>query len=175
MKKKFITFVVLTMVSAVFMLIFSFSLCSLAAVRTDFAENVDDLTVDGTDFTPIIKAGAGLLDSFVSDVVPVLLLIVYIIVLLLLNVATFGFFRAFGLREEFAVSAEELRTVSRVFACFSIGGAAAVLIISICGVVFFGSSALCFWGLLFCWQYPLFAWAFCLRRLKKLLGDNISS
>lgn len=171
MKKKFNAFVILTAVSAVFMLIFSFSLCDLAAIRTDFAENVDDLTVDGTDFTPIIKAGAGLLDSFISDVLPVLLLIVYVIVLILLNVALFGFFRMFGLREEFPVSAEELRTVNRVFACVSIGGAAAVLIISICGAVFFGSSALCFWGLLFCWQYPLFAWAFCLRKLKKSLAQ----
>ncbi|MCM1166235.1 MAG: hypothetical protein NC299_03140 [Lachnospiraceae bacterium] len=166
MKKRIITFSILTAVAAAFLLIFTFSLCHLAAVRTDFAENVDELTVDGTDFTPIIKAGAGLLDIFVSDVIPVLLLIVYVVVLLLLNAALFGFYRLFGLREEFSASAEERRLANRIFAAVSIGGAAAVLLIEICAAVFFGSSALCFWGLLFCWQYPLFAWAFFLRRLK---------
>lgn len=172
MRNKFIAFLIMTIVSAVFMLVFSFSLCNLAAVSTDFAENVGDLTVDGTDFTPIIKAGAGLLDTFISDVVPVLLLIVYVLVMLLLDAVMFGFFRAFGLREELAVSAEDLRTVRRVFAGFSVGGAVAVLIISVCAAVFFKASALCFWGLLFCWQYPLFAWAFCLRRLEKLSQDR---
>lgn len=168
MKKRFAGFLALSIVSAAFTLIFAASLCGLAAINTDFAENVGEVTLDGEDFTPIFKAGAGLMDIFVGSVVPVLLLIVYILVLILLNAAAFGFYRLFGLRVETRIGEEELSVTRRIYAVFSVAAAVVTTVFSICGAAFFGSSPLCFFGLLFCWQYPLFAWAFCLRRLKKL-------
>lgn len=167
MKKRFVIFVVLTIVSAAFTVIFSLSVCGLSAVGTDFADNVDEMIVDGTDFTPVLKTGAFFLDIFMNEMLPVLMFILFFIVTLLLNLALFGFYRLFGLRGGLEVDIEELRLTRRFFVISALSAAVAAAVISLCCVLFAGASAYCFLSLLLCWQYPLFAWLFCLRRLKK--------
>lgn len=168
MKKRIIIFSVLTAVSVVFTAIFSLSVCGLSAVKTDFADNVDEMIVDGTDFTPVIETGAFFLDLFMNEVLPVLMYIVFFVVTTLLDLALFGFYRLFGLREPDADEAE-LRLTRRILVISAISAAAAAAVIALCGVLFGGSSAFCFLDLLLCWQYPLFAWVFCLGKLKKSL------
>ena len=157
----------LTAVSVAFTIIFSLSVCGLTAVKADFSDNVDEMIVDGTDFTPVLETGALFLDIFMNDVLPVLMYIVFFIVTTLLNLALFGFYRLFGLRGELDAGAEELRLTRIVFVISALTAAALSAVISLCGVLFGGSSAYCFLSLLLCWQYPLFAWLFCLRKLKK--------
>ena len=157
----------LTAVSVAFTIIFSLGVCGLTAVKADFADNVDEMIVDGTDFTPVLETGALFLDIFMNDVLPVLMYIVFFIVTTLLNLALFGFYRLFGLRGELDAGAEELRLTRIVFVISALTAAALSAVISLCGVLFGGSSAYCFLSLLLCWQYPLFAWLFCLRKLKK--------
>lgn len=167
MKKRFVIFVVLTLISVTFTVIFSLNVCGLTAVKADFADNVDEMIVDGTDFTPIIKTGASLLDIFINEMLPVLMYILFFIVTTLLNLALFGFYRLFGLHGEIEAGAEELRLTRKFFVISALAAAALSAVISLCGVLFGGSSAYCFFSLLLCWQYPLFAWLFCLRKLKK--------
>ncbi|MBD5383923.1 MAG: hypothetical protein HDR72_02855 [Ruminococcaceae bacterium] len=114
MNKRFVIFIVLTVISVTFTIIFSLSVCGLAAVRTDFA--------------PVIMMGA-----------------------------------------------EELRLTHKFFVISAVSAAAVTTVLSLCYVLFYGSSAYCFFDLLFCWQYPLFAWAFGLRKLKRSLTDEISA
>ncbi|GEM_PF-6094836 len=167
MKKRFVIFAVLTVISAAFTVIFSLSFCGLTSVKSDFANNVDEMIVDGTDFTPIMKTGGFFLDIFVNEILPVLMYIVFFAVTTLLNLALFGFYRLFGLRGEFDVDVKELRLTRRFFAVAALTAAALSVIISLCCVLFAGSSWYSFLNLLLCWQYPLFAWLFCLRRMKK--------
>lgn len=167
MKKRFVIFVALTVISVTFTVIFSLSVCGLTAAKADFADNVDEMIVDGTDFTPVLKTGALFLDIFMNDVLPVLMYIVFFIVTTLLNLALFGFYRLLGLRGELDAGTEELRLTRKLFVISALAAAAVSAVISLCGVLFCGSSAYCFLSLLLCWQYPLFAWLFCLRKLKK--------
>lgn len=167
MKKRFTIFVVLSAISILFTLIFAYAVCGLAAVRTDFAENVDEMYIDGTDFTPIFKTGAVFLDIFMSDILPVLMYIVFFVVMTLLDLALFGFFRLFGLNGEFIADAEELRLTYKLLLISSLAAAAVTLIISVLWILLSGASQYCLFNLLFCWQHPLFAWAFCFRKLKK--------
>ena len=170
MKKRFVIFIVLTAVSVTFTIIFSLGVCGLSAIQTDFADEVGtDNMVDGTDLTPVLKTGALFLDLFMNNVLPVLMYIVFFIAATLLNLAMFGFYRLFGLRE-ITTDAEELRLTHKFFVISSLTAAALTAVISLCGVLFGGSSAYCFFNLLLCWQYPLFAWLFCLRRLKKCIA-----
>lgn len=167
MKKRLIIFAVLSAVSILFTVIFTFGVCGLAAVNTEFADNVDEMYIDGTDFTPVFQAGASLLDLFLSDILPVLMYIVFFIVVTLLNLALFGFYRLFGLNGEFTADAEELRLTYKLLLISSLAAAGVVLIISVFRILLGGSSPYCLFNLLFCWQHPLFAWAFCFRKLKK--------
>lgn len=168
MKKRVIIFTVLSIVSAVFTIIFAASLCELASINTNFADEVGDINIDGSDFTPVFELGASMLDVFMTAIIPLIFAFFYFVAVSLLNLATFGFYRAFGLRNVFDADAEELRITRKVYGIFSVGATAVTVIISICGVAFFKATGVCFFGLLLCWQYPLFAWLFCLRRLKTL-------
>lgn len=167
MKKRLVIFVLLTVVSLAFTIIFSLSVCGLSSVRTDFADNVDEMIVDGTDFTPVLKTGAFFLDIFMNEMLPVLMFVLFFIVTILLNLALFGFYRLLGLRGELEIGAEELRLTRRFFVIAALSAAAVTAVVSLCCVLFAGASAYCFFDLLLCWQYPLFSWLFCLRRLKK--------
>ncbi len=173
MKKRFVIFAVLTVISAVFTITFSLGGCGLTAVQTDFVNDVDNSNnmVDGTDFTPVFKTGAFFLDLFMNEILPVLMLIVFFIVTTLLNLALFGFYRLFGLRGELEAGTEELRLTRKFYIISALALTAITVIITLCGVAFGGSSAYCFFDLLLCWQYPLFAWLFCLRRLKKCVTE----
>ena len=168
MKKRFVIFIVLSVISVTFTIIFSLSVCGLAAVNADFADNVDEMIVDGTDFTPIMKTGAVLLDVFLNEMLPVLMYIVFFIVTILLNLALFGFYRLFGLHGELLINNEEFRLTRKFFIISAAAAAVLSAIISVCSVVFGNSSTFCFFNLLLCWQYPLFAWLFCLCKLKKV-------
>lgn len=175
MKKRFAIFTVLSIVSAVFTIIFTSCFCSLTAVNTQFAENVDEMIVDGTDFTPVLKTGAFFLDLFMNSMLPVIMYILFFIVITLLNIALFGFYRMFGLRGELGVSCSEFRLTRRAYIIFSAASAATTLVIALCCILFGTMAANCLFALLFCWQYPLFAWTFCLRKLKKSLANEISA
>lgn len=170
MKKRFAIFIALTVVSAAFTIIFSLSVGGFASVRTDFADDVDEMIVDGTDFTPVLKTGAFFLDMFMNEMLPVLMFILFFIVTILLNLALFGFYRLFGLRGEIEFGAEELRPTRRFFVISALTVTVVSAVISLCFVLFAGASAYCFFSLLLCWQYPLFAWLFCLRKLKRCVN-----
>ena len=175
MNKRFVIFVVMAVVSITFTVIFSLSVCGLTAVEADFADNVDEIIVDGTDFTPIMKTGALLLDVFLNELLPVLMYIVFFIVTILLNLALFGFYRLFGLRGELLIDNEEFLFTRKFFIISAAAAALLSAIISVCSVIFGNSSAFCFFNLLLCWQYPLFSWLFCLRKLKKSLPSKEST
>ncbi len=175
MKKRFTIFTVLSIVSAVFTIIFTSYFCSLTAVNTQFAENVDEMIVDGTDFTPVLKTGAFFLDLFMNSMLPMIMYILFFIVITLLNIALFGFYRIFGLRGELNMSGGELGLIRRAYIIFSVLSAVITLVIALCCILFGTMTANCLFALLFCWQYPLFVWAFCLRKLKRSLSAEISA
>ena len=167
MKKRFVIFILLTVISVTFTIIFSLSVCGLTAAKAAFADNVDEMIVDGTDFTPVLKTGALFLDIFMNDVLPVLMYIVFFIATTLLNLALFGFYRRLAVRGEIDAGTNELRLTRMLCVISALTAAAVSAAISLFGVLYFSSSAYCFFSLLLCWQFPLFAWLFCLRKLKK--------
>ncbi len=158
----------LTIITAVLSLItiwIAAGYCSLVASPLINTNEIGGISIDGSDWTFIFKAGVSLVNGAIMAVFIVIMLIAEIVVM----PTTWGIFRYNAFKKNPAVTKEEFSYSWKVFLISTFGALAVSLVIMIVYAVRAGSGAP-FSALLFCWLNPLFMWVLYISKVKKSAG-----
>lgn len=136
--------------------------CSLVAAPLINKDDVGDIRIDGSDWTPIFKLGVGM----VNGVIIAVLIVIFLAAELVVMPVTWGVFRYAAFKKNPAVSREEFSRSWKMFLIAAFGTLAAALVFMIVNAVRAKSGAP-FSALLFCWQNPLFMWGLYISKLKR--------
>lgn len=163
-KTRMISFFVITVVLSLITVWFAAGYCSVLTKPLIKTENIGDVNIDATDFTPFVKAGAFVFNKLTIVLAFAAIFIGDIIVMLL----TWLIFGSSALKNVLTISSTELSFVSKAFVISALGAAVISLgfIIAYCIRAGSGSPLI---SLLFCWQNPVFMYVFYISKLKKLV------
>ena len=134
------------------------SMIAAPLINTD---GIGDINIDGSDWTLIFKAGAGLLNFIITAAFIALMIIAELIVTLV----TWIVFRCVAFKKNPTSSQEELSYSWRVFLISTFGSLAAALAFMIVFAIRAKSGAPLS-GLMFCWLNPLLMRVFYISKLK---------
>ncbi|MDE6726646.1 MAG: hypothetical protein K2J80_01755 [Oscillospiraceae bacterium] len=160
--KRKIAFTVIAVILSLITLWIAAGYCSVITKPLINTGDIEDINIDGSDFTFIFKAGAFVLNGIIMAAFIVVMLIIELVIM----PAAWGIFRYFAFKKNPAADAEELSYAWRLFLISALGTLAAALVFMIVYAVRAKSGAP-FAALMFCWLNPLLMYAFYISKLKK--------
>lgn len=135
---------------------------SMIAAPLINVDGIDNINIDGSDFTFFFKAGAIVLNGVIMAAFVVIMLALELV----LTPTAWGILRYNAFKKKPVVSREELVYSRRVFLISSLGTLAVSLVFMTAFAVRAKSGAP-FSALLFCWMNPLFMWVLYISKVKK--------
>lgn len=137
--------------------------CSLVTSPLINTNEIDNINIDGADWTSIFKMGV----SMINGVIMAVFIVIMLAAELILMPTTWGIFRYNAFKKNLTASKEEFSYSWKVFLISTFGALAVSLVFMIVCAVRAKSGAP-FSALLFCWLNPLFMWVLYISKLKKL-------
>lgn len=163
--KRKIAFTVVAAIMSLITLWIAAGFCSVITKPLINTGEINNINIDGADFTFLFKLGASAFNGIVTVAFAVVMLIIELAVMPL----TWGLFRHFAFKANPASDADELSYSWRVFLISALGTLAVALVIMIVCAVRAKSGAP-FAALMFCWLNPLLMYAFYISKLKKSIS-----
>lgn len=162
-KTRMISFFVITVVLSLISVWFAAGYCSVLTKPLLKTEDIGDVNIDATDFTPFFKAGVFAFNKLTIVLAFAAMFIADNIVMLL----TWLFFGSIALKNVLTISSAELLFVNKALVISALGTAVASLgfMIAYCIRAKSGSPLI---SILFCWQNSVFMYVIYISRLKKL-------
>lgn len=164
-QNRIMAFTIITAVLSLITVWFAAGYCSVLTKPLINTENINDVNIDATDFTPLVKAGAFVFNKLTLVPAFAAMFIGDIVIMLL----TWLIFKGCALKKVLTISSPELSFVHKAFAVSAVGAAVISLgfIIAYCIRAGSGSPLI---SLLFCWQNPVFMYVIYISKLKKLVN-----
>lgn len=158
-----IAFTIIAAVLSLITLWIAAGFCSLVTEPLLNAGDIDNINIDGSDWTGMFRLGA----TMVNGVLTAVFILIFGAIEIVITPTAWGIFRCNAFKKNPVVSKKELSYSLKVFLISSFGTLAAALAVMIACAVKAHSGAP-FWGLLMCWLNPLLMWAMYISKLKKL-------
>ena len=160
-KNRKIAFTIIAVVMSIITIWIAAGYSSMIAAPLIDPDGIDNINIDGSDWTFIFKAGAGFLNFIITAAFIALMIVAELVVTLV----TWIVFRCVAFKKNPSAAQEEFSYSWKTFVISSLVAVGVSLMFMIAFAIQAKSGAPLS-GLMFCWLNPLMMWVFYISKLK---------